>query len=74
MSPIGDPALTTAMGAQPTQSVTGGLRVTVDLIFDGLAFNPANLLAALKTQYGATKVSTDHDALGQNQYQFRIIP
>lgn len=74
MSPIVDPTLTTAMAAQPASNVVGGKRVTVELIFDGLNFSPANLLNAFKVQYGATKVSTDKDSLGEDQYQFRIIP
>lgn len=68
-------ATNTLMGAEPVLPlVKGGRVVTVNLIFDGLAFNPANLFNALKTQYGATKVSSDRDAPARGHYSFRIIP
>ena len=64
----------TSMAAEPAQAVTGGLRIHVDLIYDGVAFNPANLLTALTTQYGAGKVSSDFDTTTHNAFAFRIIP
>lgn len=65
----------TAMSAEPTLPlVKGGRVISVDLVFDGLAFVPANLLNALRTQYGATKVSSDRDATARGSYKFRIIP
>lgn len=64
----------TLMAAEPTVNVKGGFTVTVLLRYDGLAFNPANLFNALKTQYGATKVSSDRDATSRGHYSFRIIP
>jgi hypothetical protein len=64
-----------AMTAEPTLPlVKGGRVVQVNLVFDGLAFSPANLFNALKTQYGATKVSSDRDATSRGTYSFRIIP
>lgn len=65
----------TLMGAEAIQPlVKGGRLVTVNLMFDGIAFNPANLFNALKTQYGATKVSSDRDSPSRGHYNFRIIP
>jgi len=65
----------TLMGAEATLPlVKGGRVVQVNLIFDGLAFNPANLFNALKTQYGAAKVSSDRDSVARGSYSFRIIP
>ena len=65
----------TLMGNEPILPlVKGGRVVSVDLVFDGLAFNPANFFNALKTQYGATKVSSDRDSVGRGSYKFRIIP
>src|SRR4051794_66108 len=42
----------TLAAAQPVQNVAGGLVVHIALVFDGVAFNPANLLNALRVQYG----------------------
>lgn len=68
-------ATTTAMAAEPTlAAVKGGRVVSVNLIFDNVAFVPANLLTALKTQYGATKVSSDRDSTARGTYAFRIVP
>lgn len=67
-------ATNTLMAAQPILNVKGGQTVHVMLVFDGIAFNPANLFNALKTQYGATKVSSDRDAPARGTYAFRIIP
>jgi hypothetical protein len=65
----------TAMAAEAIQPlVKGGRVVSVNLIFDGIAFNPANLFNALKTQYGAAKVSSDRDSTARGSYTFRIIP
>ena len=65
----------TLMGAEATlPAVKGGRVISVDLVFDGLAFVPANFFNALKTQYGATKVSSDRDSVGRGSYKFRIIP
>jgi hypothetical protein len=65
----------TLMGAEAIQPVVkGGRVVVVNLIFDGIAFNPANLFNALKTQYGSTKVSSDRDSTARGSYDFRIIP
>jgi hypothetical protein len=65
----------TLMGNEPTlPAVKGGRVVTVNLVFDNLAFVPANLFNALKTQYGATKVSSDRDAPARGHYNFRIVP
>jgi hypothetical protein len=54
--------------------VAGGLVVHLDLVFDGVAYSPANLLNALRTQYGATKVAADTDTVGQNAWRLRITP
>jgi hypothetical protein len=68
-------ATNTLMGAEATLPlVKGGRVVQVNLTFDGLAFNPANLFNALKTQYGAAKVSSDKDVTTRGTYNFRIIP
>lgn len=64
----------TAMAAQPTVATTGGLRVTVDLLFDGKSFVPADLLTALLTQYGAGKVFADTDTTAEQVFRFRVIP
>lgn len=64
----------TAMGAEPTLTSTGPLIVHVALEFTGLAFVPANLLAALTTQYGAGKVASEKDTTSHNAYVFRITP
>jgi hypothetical protein len=66
----------TAMTAEPSRNVKGGQTVHVHLIFDGLSFVPLNLLTALRTQYGTTKVSSDKDTVSPHgaEYTFRIIP
>jgi hypothetical protein len=73
--------LTTAMAAQATRAVAGGLDsglvVDVQLRFvNGKSFIPADLLNALKTQYGAAKVLSPRDALSVegSTYHFDVIP
>jgi hypothetical protein len=62
------------MGADQTRNVAGGQTIHVELKFNGLSFVPANLLAALTTQYGAAKVFADTDTTAQGVYRFQIIP
>jgi hypothetical protein len=74
----------TAMGALPTTAIAsgsagsneaGGPVVTVILKYKGVTFNPANLLAALTTQYGAGKVASSEDAMNPlGPFNFDITP
>lgn len=73
MSPLDSTQTNTAMSAQPTRNVKGGHRVQINLIYDGVVFDPALLITALRAQYGATKVSSDKDSTAQDVYHFRII-
>lgn len=63
------------MAAQPTVSVKpteqSGLVVTVELNFQ-IPFVPADLLAALTTQYGAGKVFANTDTTAKNAYRLTI--
>lgn len=77
--PLSPAATVTAMAALPTQNVASGnagagLVVNVKLSYANVAFVPANLLTALLTQYGAGKVFSGEDAVGQNEFSFTIIP
>lgn len=51
-----------------------GQYVHVDLIFQGVQFNPEDIFDALETKYGAGKISSDFDTLSMGNLQFRITP
>jgi hypothetical protein len=67
--PLDTAALTAAMAAQPTKTIAGGsvnsgFTVTLSLRFvNGKPYVPADLLNALKVQYGATKITSPVTAL-----------
>jgi hypothetical protein len=72
--PLSAAQTVTAMGADQTRNVAGRQVVTVELVYDGVSFVPANLLTALTTQYGAGKVFADTDTVAQGQYRLHIVP
>ena len=68
--------LNTDFGAIGTRKVAGGQTVHVDLVFDGtFTFDPNALYGALKTLYGAAKVTSDVDGTQPyGPYSFRVLP
>lgn len=59
----------------PRRSVKGGGEIVhVVLTFDNRQFIPEDLFDALEAKYGAGKVSSDSDTMGQRQFEFRITP
>jgi hypothetical protein len=73
MSPLTTAQTLTSMTAEGTRNVTGGQVITLNLRFNGVAFDPAALLAALKTLYGATKVYATTDTTAQGTYSLEVI-
>lgn len=71
-------ALNTQFAAIPTRKIAGAQTVHVDLVFDsatGYTFDPNALYGALKTLYGAAKVTSDAEATQPyGPYTFRILP
>lgn len=80
--PMTAAASITAMGALPVTNVASGSGeggdpvVHVTLKFrTTLAFNPATLMSALTTQYGAAKVSLTTDQINPlGPFEFDIAP
>lgn len=69
-------ATRTELDAVAPRSVAGGggAHCTVDIIFEGRAYDPVDIFDALIAKYGAGKVSTDLDNQGHGQVlRFRII-
>lgn len=68
-------AADTLTRAQAAPAVTSdSLVVTVNLKFAGRQYRAEDVVGALRTQYGATKVSSPRDSIGYNQLDLTIIP
>lgn len=52
---------------------SGGSVASVDLVFDGLAYDPKRVLKALEAEFGEAQVVSDRDHLSPGQLQFRIL-
>jgi hypothetical protein len=66
-------ATTTAIAALPS-TTTNPANVQVNLIFEGVAFSPAALRAALDAAYGTVTQDTDGAERPMGPFQFRITP
>jgi hypothetical protein len=66
------PIRTVAAPASASQSP--GLVVTIDLVFQGVAFKPEDIFDALEAKYGSGKVVSDTDTAQRLPLRLRIVP
>lgn len=67
-------SLSVRTNGSPTTALGAGQVVTIDIVFQGVAVNPLDLLDMLEAKYGAGKVSSDRDStLRHGPYSFRVI-
>lgn len=57
----------------PSRTVPGGQVITLNLILDGVAFEPEDLFDALETLYGSGKVRNEHEVAAGNVFHLRIV-
>lgn len=59
----------------PRRQVAGtGEVIVVTFTFENKNFIPEDLFDALEAKYGAGKVTSDRDTMGQRDFHFRIKP
>jgi hypothetical protein len=57
-----------------TKAGSPGLVVTIDLVFQGVAFKPEDIFDSLETRYGSGKVLSDTDSASRLPLRLRIVP